>query len=488
MFSGIRVCAQAPEVSARGEAWLRQTVNAYQVITEPRRLAGQVTPDSMDVLYVPAGEHPDFRRAADMLSHSSAARFGILSDEAGLISHLASRAAMKYYYRTFAPQADEGVYSAGNDYRLSCGTQRPVPLPRQVYLGLTQRCNRSCVFCVSRSFDYDLLTVEQVERLCDQLAGDVDIVALTGAGEAMTHPRFWNIMDVLCSRLPGVQFKMNTSGLALTRKARRLLEYPVKNITVSLNAATERTYERFVGTGFRAVLTSISSLVEARAAADRGDIHLCLSMVLMNSTVGEMADLATIAAELGIEEVQGIYLMINDDTLAEESPWHQPERSNELLAAAARHAASIGVRASLPPPFRVADMRTDCYQRSSLPTMQGQRCTEAWSTVYVRPNGDVMACPYMDQAMGNVRRQTLEEVWNGPSYHQLRHGLVSGDYWQECRHCCGFNETGSVDEYLSHWLGARHPGRLLPILPGADTRRGDTAASARAATGQQEDS
>lgn len=437
---------------------------AYAVVTDVDELARPADDATVDVIHVPRGDALDPARARQMLARSSAARFGILSDDAGLVLHRPDRDALQHFYRPFVGQADESVYMAGAHSRRDVPDGALVPAPRQVYLGLTQRCNRSCSFCVSRTFEFDRLSISQIDELCEQLAGEVDVVALTGAGEAMTHPEFWEIMDRLCDRLPGVQFKMNTSGVALTRKASRLLTYPVRNITVSLNAASQPTYEQFVGRGFHAVLDGIAALVHARAEMRRTDLSLCLSMVLMNSTVGEVAQLATIAAELGVEEIQGIYLMINDDDLAHESPWHQPERSNELLSAASRHAAALGVRASLPPPFNQAGMSISRDQVASLPTTHGQRCTEAWSTIYVRPNGEVMACPYMDRAMGDIRRQSVTDVWNGPEYASLRQGLRSSESWPECRHCSGFNEQGTVDEYWSHWLGVRRPVRTLPLV------------------------
>ncbi len=462
MVAGVRVYSPDALLPERARAWLEAADLQFDTCDSPAALARLPGADVADVVYVPPGRDLDAGRAAEMIEHSAASHFGILSAESGLVIHRAHRAALSLFYRPFEHQADAAVYAKGGSYRTDYGSGQ-VPLPRQVYLGLTQRCNRTCTFCVSRSFAYDLLSVAQVKRLCEELRGAVDFVALTGAGEAMMHPQFWDILDVLCERLPGIQFKMNTSGLALPRTARRLLGYPIKNITVSLNAATEPTYRRFVGPGFDAVLKGIETLVQARAELDRGDLHLCLSMVLMNSTIAETAQLATIAAELGIEEIQGIYLMINDDTLAAESPWHEPDRSNALLAQAARHAAALGVRASLPPAFQTGELRRDRDQSTSLPTMQGQRCTEAWSTVYVRPDGHIMSCPYMDRAMGSIRTQPLAEIWNGESYRDLRQGLVEQNHCQECRSCCGFNETGSVDEYQSHWLGERRPSE--PIHP-----------------------
>lgn len=429
--------------------------------------AGRGAADVVDVVYVPQGSQLDHQAARAMLDRPGARRFGILSDDAGLVLHQVSREALSLFYRPFTAQADAGAYTAGADYRSVCGGELEVPIPRQVYLGLTQHCNRSCTFCVSRSFEFDLLSLEEVDRLCTELAGAVDTIALTGAGEAMTHPRFWDIVDLLCDRLPGIQFKMNTSGLAMIKNAARLMRYPIRNVTVSLNAATAATYEKFVGPGFHAVLKSIAALADARAQANRTDLHLCLSMVLMKSTVAETAALASIAAQLGIEEIQGIYLMVNDDSLAGESLWHDPDLSNRVLSQAARSAGALGVKASLPPEFKSGRMLTDQDQTASLPTTQGQRCTEAWSTVYLRPDGDIIACPYMERPMGNIRRQTLREIWNGEPYRKLRQGLVSRDFCTECRSCCGFNEAGSVDDLRSHWLGARTPStrsRMLPIV------------------------
>lgn len=458
------------DLSSQAHKYLSAANAEYQVLmggnAERALLASKADQtDVVDLVYVPSGGWPDMDAARAMLDRPGARRFGILSDDAGLVQHRVGKGPLSLFYRPFTAQADEGVYTAGGDYRTRYGAVSEVPAPRQVYLGLTQRCNRSCTFCVSRSFEFDLLSVEQIDQLCDELAGAVDMVALTGAGEAMMHPRFWDIVDLLCERLPGIQFKMNTSGLAIIKHAERLMQYPIKNVTVSLNAATVPTYEKFVGPGFHAVLKGIEALANARARANRADLHLCLSMVLMKSTVGETAELASIAAQLGIEEIQGIYLMINDDSLAHESLWHDPELSNRALAQAGQHAKALGVKASLPPEFRSRYKLSDRDQAASLPTSQGQRCTEAWSTVYIRPDGNIIACPYMERSMGNIRHQPLRQIWNGESYRRLRQGLISRNFCAECRSCCGFNETGSVDEYPSHWLGSREPSAPSNLLP-----------------------
>lgn len=431
------------------------------VLTDPENLIAREGGEGhLHLLHVPAGRELSLERADLLGRRAGPGPIGVLSEDEGLVLTRAGRGEFARFARRRSDQADAGVYLAGADMRANSRPGEQLPLPRQVYLGLTQRCNRSCSFCVSRTFAADMLTVEEVRRVAQELAGEVDVVALTGAGEAMVHPDFWEILDMLVETLPGVVFKMNTSGIALRHNAARLVEYPVKNITVSLNAGTQDTYERFVGRGFKAALRGIETLVTERARAGRADLRLCLSLVLMESTVAEVEDVVRIAFELGIEEVQGIYLMVNDETLADESPWHRPEESNAHLDRAERLARTLGVEVSLPPRFREMSSARGTSQKTSLPTSQGQKCVEPWSTVYVRPDGELLPCPYFEESLGSVREGTLAEAWRGEAFENLRAGILSGAHCEECRHCCGFNEGGSVDDYASHWIGTRGPERV----------------------------
>ena len=383
------------------------------------------------------------------------------------------RSVLRRFFADRSARHDIPVYEAGGSTRdiWERLVEGNVPLPRQIYLGLTQICNRSCSFCVSRSFAPAVLSLDLVRQLARQLRDHVDVIALTGAGEAMVHPDFWCAVDILVEEIPGIRFKMNSSGVTLGKAAERIVQYPFRNITVSLNAATPETYQRFIGGNFEQVLSSIKKMVAERARSESGaDLSLTLSMVLMNSTVPELPDFVSRAFELGVEEVQGIYLMINDSELESESPWHRPQWSNAFLERATERASALGVAVRLPPRFREAQGISNGFQLSSLPETQGQACVEPWSTIYVRPNGDILPCPYSEESLGNITYQALDDIWNGAPYHALRESLAAKTYQKMCGHCCGFNETGQVDDYLSHWLGERQPhkpkSRALRVFNG----------------------
>lgn len=426
-------------------------------------------PADIDLLYVPRDRMLVQPLGLAFAAMVDAPRAGVLTCRDGVVLHRGRPDQLGVFFGARGPQADSRVYEHGAAIRREYTTNGGVPAPRQIYLGLTQKCDRSCDFCVSRTFDFDILSCEEVERIVQELDGDLDVVALTGAGEAMMHPDFWTILDRLHDGFPRATFKMNTSGLSLLRSSERLLEYRIKNITVSLNAATDETYRLHVGPGYKAVLRGLERLVRARTDRRALDVRLCLSMVLMRSTLPELARMVRLAFELGVEEVQGIYLMIHDGALAHDSPWHDQETSNNFLTEAEELAERLGVIASLPPKFG-ANASIGERQVASLPTRQGHLCSEVFSTAYIRPDGGLTPCPYYDDVLGNSRVDDgLLGVWNGPRYSQLRRAIVTGTAPLPCQTCAGFSEGGRVDDYASHWLGTRVNANPVPVV--LSTRR-----------------
>jgi len=139
------------------------------VVTDPLKLAGRETQvDDLDLLHVPAHGELPLPRAGLLAERSGLARIGVISDEAGLVLTSASRAAFACFVRGRDDQADAGVYATGAEIRAGASHASSLPLPRQLYLGLTQRCNRSCVFCVSRTFAVDALEVHEIRDLAQE--------------------------------------------------------------------------------------------------------------------------------------------------------------------------------------------------------------------------------------------------------------------------------------------------------------------------------
>lgn len=70
-------------------------------------------------------------------------------------------------------------------------------------------------------------------------------------------------------------------------------------------------------------------------------------------------------------------------------------------------------------------------------------------------NGDVLACCVPGLKMGNLHENTMEEIWNGPRYQELRWSVNSPNPPPSCRTCPFVRDINDPDSYLIHGAKAR---------------------------------
>ena len=174
-------------------------------------------------------------------------------------------------------------------------------IPLQVSLELTQRCNIRCTHC----YNFDRggarppagpeLSFDEIRALLDDLrAAGTLFVALTG-GEAMMHPRFWDILDETAARHFAVYLLSN--GTLLTEEAcTRLSGYPnLWDVSLSLYGARAETHDAVtrVPGSFRRTVDG------ARRLQARG-ITVALKFVVMKGNAAEAADMLALAERMGL--------------------------------------------------------------------------------------------------------------------------------------------------------------------------------------------
>jgi radical SAM protein with 4Fe4S-binding SPASM domain len=77
-----------------------------------------------------------------------------------------------------------------------------------------------------------------------------------------------------------------------------------------------------------------------------------------------------------------------------------------------------------------------------------------WDTTHVLSNGDVVACEVLDKIpLGNLKRQSLSEIWQGEPYHAFRARYQRGEV-SECR-SCPWKKAYLPGPFKSEILGAR---------------------------------
>jgi radical SAM protein with 4Fe4S-binding SPASM domain len=66
------------------------------------------------------------------------------------------------------------------------------------------------------------------------------------------------------------------------------------------------------------------------------------------------------------------------------------------------------------------------------------KCLSIFSAVELNSNGDMSPCrDYHDYVVGNVKEQTITELWNSDRYREFRKSLSSQGLMPVCSRCCG---------------------------------------------------
>lgn len=64
------------------------------------------------------------------------------------------------------------------------------------------------------------------------------------------------------------------------------------------------------------------------------------------------------------------------------------------------------------------------------------RCDLPWRAILVDVDGNVKCCCFQKKILGNLNKNSLEEIWNGEQFMTLRSSINSGYYDSFCLQDC----------------------------------------------------
>ena len=163
-------------------------------------------------------------------------------------------------------------------------------------IAITQRCNYRCDYChkegeeCSRGTCEDM-TVEEIVRIA-KIAVSLDIsrIKLTG-GEPLMRKDLCDIVGSI-NRIPGLKdLSLTTNGSLLAFEAKRLMEYGLKRINISLPTLRTEVYRKLTDGNVETTIAGVKAAVAA------GLNPVKLNMVVLDGinvkAVPEMIDFAS---------------------------------------------------------------------------------------------------------------------------------------------------------------------------------------------------
>jgi len=288
---------------------------------------------------------------------------------------------------------------------------------------MTTACNLRCIHCHASGGkpSADELTTEEAKRLLDQLAEikEFRMVAFTG-GEPLVRSDLFELLAY--SKALGFTNTMATNAtLVDDAVARRLRHNGVVIAAVSLDGFDAETHDMV-----RGLSGSFEAAVRGMRALRRAGILLHINITAMEYNMSQMEQLMSLVDELGT----GILLMyqlvpVGRGRGIEKAALdlNANERLIRFMAKAQRTTKAIMEPVAGPQywPFLLRQDGIVGGLRLRLAEMVFHGCSAGRGFVYIKPNGEVWSCPFVEVSCGNVRQTPFPIIWTtSPVLKDLR--------------------------------------------------------------------
>ncbi len=317
---------------------------------------------------------------------------------------------------------------------------------------LTQACNLTCRHCYQNAHrrpDGDELSTEEKLNLIDQMGEEfVPFVAFAG-GEPLVAPDLWKVLERCRER--GLHVTLATNGTLLTPEmCPRLKAANVKYIEVSLDSIDPEVHDDFRGQP-RAWERTVQGIRNSVASGIKTGMATCFT----RHTVHKLDDTIQFAVDLGCQTFshfnfipvgRGREIMQEDLTpgqrelLLRRLQEHLTEGKITVVSTApqfGRACITYGPEEGL---FATGHAGRGPGKKTMVLSRYIGGCGTGRCYCAIQPNGIITPCVYISGIqVGDIRRNTLHEIWNNKLFDTLADREDRGDHCGVCtyRHYCG---------------------------------------------------
>ncbi|MBI4614008.1 MAG: radical SAM protein [Planctomycetes bacterium] len=293
--------------------------------------------------------------------------------------------------------------------------------PITVEIDPTNLCNHACGWCVSleahsnRRIDFPILR----ERVVEMASLGVQSIVLKGGGEPTIYPEIVPLIRAIARA--GLRVGLITNGSWADPAIDEAVLECVDWVRVSLDAATPETHELIHRSrDFDRILANTRSLAE-RAGRTTVGTNFCIH----RENYREILDMGLLARDLGARYASFRTALVRNDRL-------EMEIVDEMERQAALVRDLQGERFKV---FLCNFSRDDLLQTVE-PRFKFPRCLGPNLVGVLGGDGKVYACCFLRGhaafAMGDVGKQTFQEIWDGDRRREVMERAEQGDCGRVC--------------------------------------------------------
>ena len=316
-------------------------------------------------------------------------------------------------------------------------------------ISVTSKCNIFCKSCnIGRDFVQDPkiaendLTIDEIERFFSSNRNFLDKVGwiqLTG-GEPFLRQDLVQIMDIIKRFLPDCRLWVPTNGSVPTRiiaQVEKCLKVGnLEGVSVSLHGK-EAYHDEFTGVKgtYNKALATVRGLIDLRKNFPQ--LRISLSFTLFQGNYRELLDIFDLSKQLDVDftfrsaNYSGLYYKHKEADF----------RSNIYTVEIEREIEALIEKMGLNKKWGDLRLLARLYYFKGIirflrePHRRILPCLAGASSCFIDSEGNVYPCLFVDKKIGNIRKQTLAEMWDLLEVKNLQKAIRKGkcpNCWVEC--------------------------------------------------------
>jgi radical SAM protein with 4Fe4S-binding SPASM domain len=291
--------------------------------------------------------------------------------------------------------------------------------PKWIAWEITRRCNLKCIHCRSSSEEivneHPDPSKEECLRIIDNITSFATPVLVLTGGEPLLREDFFEIAEY--GNKKGLRVCLATNGTLINDEiCERLKEVEIKMVSLSLDGPNEEVHD-----DFRKQKGAFNAIIKAAKLLKKHNIPFLINSSFTKRNQQTIPHVYKLAKEVGVTAWYMFMIVptgrakeLLEELIREEDyenilNWHYDMEKNEK---------DILVRPTCAPQYyRVILERAkkdgEKFEKRSLKFSTGgaKGCVAGQLICFININGDVMPCSYFPLASGNIKRQTLTEIW-----------------------------------------------------------------------------
>lgn len=342
----------------------------------------------------------------------------------------------------------------------------PADCLRSLKLKIISNCNLRCEMCRYWQMPKQQLPRDVIFSTLEHAAALGCVKVHLSGGEVTLHH---DLVDAIRHGTQlGMRMNLTSNGVLMDKpRARQWVDAGLRAASFSLDGVRRKTHDAIRGVpgAYKRTVRAIRTIVRENERLE-GKLRVRVNTVLSSRNLEELPDLVALAGELGAVDVMPMPI---DGKRAPRPTLKQIERFNAEVAprvAEIRRRYHMPIDAARLYPFgrTVVEVELAAQGQYAFGHYETNRCYAPYYHAFISHTGEVFACCMTRDRMrplGNVRRQTLTDIFGGLAYQSFRQGMNVARL-PICANCDQYlRENRLVDARLSE---AAPPRFRLPVV------------------------